>query len=116
MEFRLPDPYYVGVELAASSFVLTGLDGTPIFNPPKSLWIDCYANVGAWIDDPHQGLYDPIRSATDPGGTDMTDCGSGWQAPTQPTDQARIWVLIRDDRGGIGWLEKRVIVRNPQTP
>jgi len=41
---------------------------------------------------------------------------SPWQAPTQPTDQARVWVVIRDDRGGIAWLEKRVIVRDPEAP
>ena len=117
------DPYYVGIELAASSFLLTGLDGTPIINPLKSLWIDCYYNAGAWIDDPNQALDPPdvsdathLQLVVSNSLTEMTGCGGGWQAPTQPTDQARVWVVIRDDRGGIAWLEKRAIVRNSQTP
>lgn len=120
---RSCDPYNVGVEVAASSFVLTGLDGTPIINPLKSLWIDCYYNAGAWIDDPDHALAPPflndpveLQRLVNDGLTVMTGCGGGWQAPTQPTDQARVWVTIRDDRGGIAWLEKRVIVRNLEAP
>jgi hypothetical protein len=115
------DPYGIGVELAASSFLLTGSDGTLISNPLKSLWIDCYYSAGAWIDDPDHALEAPF--ATDPDlfahvdtSSMMTGCGGGWQAPSQETDQARVWVIIRDDRGGIAWLEKRVIVRNSVTP
>ena len=38
------------------------------------------------------------RGATDP--TPYTD--DGWTAPTAP-GQAWIWVVLRDDRGGVGW-------------
>jgi hypothetical protein len=112
--------YDIGVELGVASFFLTGLDETLIFNPPKSLWIDCYSNTGAWPDDPHHGLSAPSASEfvghniSKPADLDnytaMDGCGY-WQPPTQPTDQARVWAVIRDDRGGIGWLEKRVVVR-----
>ena len=108
----------IGVEVDASSFLLTGLDGRLILSPLKSLWIDCYANAGAWIDNPHHGLDPPfVNDVADlkilanlNGLTDMTGCGGGWQAPLQATDQARVWAVIRDDRGGIGWLEKRFFV------
>jgi hypothetical protein len=113
------DVHDVGAEVAASSFVLTGLDGTVILNPLKSLWIDCYANAGAWPDDPRHGIGPPIVNDVSTSNISaylkvlsaMTGCGSGWQAPPQPTDQARIWVVLRDDRGGIAWREQRVVVR-----
>jgi hypothetical protein len=109
----------IGIEVADSSFVLTGLDGTLIPNPLKSLWVDCYSNTGAWPDDPHHGISGPpVNEFTDPNLsayldvlTTMTGCGNGWQAPTQPTDQARVWAVVRDDRGGLAWLEKRFVVR-----
>jgi hypothetical protein len=39
------------------------------------------------------------RAATDP--TPMTD--DGWTAPTTP-GPAHVWVVLRDDRGGVGWM------------
>ncbi len=112
--------YDVGVEVGVASFFLTGLDETLIFNPPKSLWIDCYANAGGWPDNPHYGFSAPPvsefagRNISKPADLDnytaMEGCGY-WQPPAQPTDQARVWAVIRDDRGGIAWLEKRFVVR-----
>ena len=41
------------------------------------------------------------RTESDPDGVDTSN---GWTAPTEigPT---RLWVVLRDDRGGVGWSE-----------
>lgn len=39
------------------------------------------------------------RSESDPDGTDTTN---GWRAPKTP-GPVRIWTVLRDDRGGVGW-------------
>jgi hypothetical protein len=96
--------HYLGMLVPPLSFVVTGLDGTPILRPMKSLWIDCYANAGALPDDARQGLEPPNV------GTGAAGCAA-WQAPTQATEQARLWMVLRDDRGGIAWHEQRIFVR-----
>jgi hypothetical protein len=105
------DPHYIAMQVADSSFVLTGLDGTLVPSPHKSLWMDCYANTGAWNKDDRIELDAPIvNNIADLAKSEWAGC-SPWHAPTQPTDQARVWAVIRDDRGGIAWTEKRFVVR-----
>lgn len=46
------------------------------------------------------------RTEKDPDGTDATNV---WTAPAE-AGAVRLWVVLRDDRGGIGWGEYRIVV------
>ena len=94
--------------MLAPSFHLVGLDGTSIPSPLKSLWLEYYANAGALPDDSRTAAPPPIDSSSS-----SFVRSAGWQAPQKPTESARLWAVLRDDHGGLNWLEQRVIVRLP---
>lgn len=93
-------------EFERASFELTTLDGTPIAAPRKSVWIKYFTNAGRLPSDPNIDVPFPADSAT------RTDrrCIE-WQAPTFPTEQAHVWVAVRDDRGGLTVWDQRILVR-----
>ena len=93
-------------QVPASSYALNGANGSSIWNPLKSLWAQMYANTGVLPDGAWFALPPPL-SPTD---STWSACVS-WQAPTFATDQARLWIVVRDDRGGLSWIDQRVIVR-----
>ena len=100
-------------QVPGASFHLTQ-DSAPIANPTKALWAEYYANAGSLPDDARFALHAPEPNAS-VGGIGTTDLSisycAPWVAPTYATEQARLWVVVRDDRGGLSWLEQRVLVR-----
>ncbi len=94
------------VEVPATSATLTTLSGAPILNPLKSLWFEYYANMGSLPDDPGFGLPAPQQGAAS-----VRSYCAAWRAPTQPSSEARIWLVLRDDRGGLAWHTQRIVVR-----
>ena len=98
-------PSCIDFQLPIQSFLLT-VNGNAIKDPKKSLWAENYTNAGHVPDDARFGL-------TPPEGNEMTVTSpcAYWQAPPFATDEARIWIVVRDDRGGIGWLEQQILVR-----
>ena len=94
------------VEVPSASFALTTLVGMPIYEPLKSLWFEYYANMGSLPDDPGFGLPPPKQ-----GTPSVRSYCAAWQAPAQPSPEARLWLVLRDDRGGLAWHTQRVIVR-----
>jgi hypothetical protein len=98
-------PHCFSINVAPSSFVMEGNDGTPLTAAPKSLWVEYYTNAGSVPDDARFGLGQPQESDRE-----LWYCAS-WQPPTSPTDDARIWLVLRDDRGGLTWRTQRIIVR-----
>jgi hypothetical protein len=93
-------------QVPSSSFTLFTLDGAPISNPLKSLWAETYANGGGLPDDARFAL-----PAPEPNTDTMRSSCAPWQAPPMATDQARLWIVVRDDRGGLSWLSQRILVR-----
>lgn len=59
-----------------------------------------YATAGSFTDD------QTGRTETDP---DAVDTSNGWTAPASP-GLVRLWIVLRDDRGGVGWEEYLVHV------
>jgi hypothetical protein len=93
----------------ATSFRLMTLDGTPIANPQKSLWYDYYTNAGALPDDARLAMVPPDTTAEDERSV-YSYCAM-WQPPAQATEEARIWIVLRDDRGGLTWRTQKILVR-----
>ncbi len=58
------------------------------------------------------GAFDSDTTGRDSTDT-ATSSGDGWQAPSQPTHRNPIilWVVLHDDRGGVGWQEYALDVR-----
>jgi hypothetical protein len=100
--------YCFSINVAAQSFALTSLDGTIVTNPPKSLWVEYYTNAGSVPDegDARFGMRMPQA-----GESSVWSPCAAWQRPAKATDNARIWLVLRDDRGGITWHTQRIIVR-----
>jgi hypothetical protein len=93
------------VEVPASSFALSTPEGIPLMSPLKSLWFEYYANMGALPDDPGFGIRPPPE-----GEASRRSYCAVWQAPSQASSDARIWLVLRDDRGGLRWHTQRVVV------
>jgi hypothetical protein len=93
-------------ELGLASFSVFGIDGTMLGEPRKSLWLDYFTNTGKLLEDGHFSLEPPSDA--------LTPAPSGcayWQAPPIPTEHAHLWVVVRDDRGGLALWDQRIIVR-----
>ena len=85
------------------------LDGTPITNPQKSLWYDYYTNAGGLPDDARLAMVPPDTTAE--GEHSVYSYCAMWQPPAQPTEEARIWIVLRDYRGGLTWRTQKILVR-----
>jgi hypothetical protein len=66
----------------------------------EAVGVAWFATAGAFDND-RTG-----RSGDDP----ATTSDNGWQAPQAPT-QVTLWVVLRDERGGVGWQQYAVDVR-----
>jgi hypothetical protein len=93
-------------ELGLESFAPFGVDGAMLSAPQKSLWLDFFTNAGSLPDDASFALQAP----SDPATPRRTRCAN-WQAPAVPTEQAHLWVVVRDNRGGLSAWNQRIIVR-----
>jgi len=96
----------IDFQMPAQSFALHTRDGTAIINPLKSVWAETYANVGRLPDDARFGIAPPKDAETP-----IRSICAPWQAPQLATEEARVWIVVRDDRGGLSWIEQRVLVR-----
>jgi hypothetical protein len=99
-------PHCLDFELDLASFSLFGVDGTMLTEPQKSLWLDGFTNSGKILDDARFSLESPSDAST----PEVTRCVN-WQAPPTPTEHAHLWIVVRDNRGGIALWDQRVIVR-----
>ncbi|HEY5955600.1 MAG TPA: hypothetical protein VIV60_03560 [Polyangiaceae bacterium] len=92
------------------SFLLYRKDGAALAAPTKGLWLEYFTNAGAVPDDTSFALRSPQTNATD----NVTDQGKPcvwWRAPNVATENAHIWIVVRDDRGGMATWDQRVLVR-----
>ena len=73
-------------------------DGSPI---QEQLWVNYYATRGE--------IERPIRLVNDAtkGWNDQTE--SSWEVPREPGTVV-LWAIVRDNRGGVDWMERRVVV------
>jgi hypothetical protein len=67
----------------------------------EQLSVTWFASIGAWsslkTEVAGQGSKDQVSENT-------------WLAPSKAT-QGKLWVVLRDNRGGVGWVEHRLVVR-----
>lgn len=54
----------------------------------------------AWFAS--DGAFDHERTGRSPEEADEASTENAWRAPDEPGD-VRLWVVVRDDRGGVGW-------------
>jgi hypothetical protein len=92
--------------LAKSSFGIFGPDGSQLPTPEKSLWLDYFTNAGGLPDDPTFALLTPKDATT----TERSDC-IAWVPPPEATQNAHLWVVVRDNRGGLTVRDQRILVR-----
>jgi hypothetical protein len=59
----------------------------------EAMRVSWFASAGAFEHD---------RTGRTEGEADMTTSENHWTAPTE-SGEVRIWVVLRDDRGGVGW-------------
>jgi hypothetical protein len=78
----------------------TGAERYVVFDTTSGGLVDQREGIAvSWFAT--QGAFD--SDATGRAGTDtQTTSDNGWQSPTQP-GPVDIWVVLRDDRGGVGW-------------
>ncbi len=92
--------------VSPESFLLAGSEDVPaeargLALPPKSLWVRYYASAGDLANS--EATLDPARySGTSP--------PAAWAPPPDAADDVRLWAVVRDDRGGLAWIEQRVVV------
>jgi hypothetical protein len=79
----------------AERFVVFDIDSQSIAVQRESIAVAWYTTPGASVDTDRTG-----RQSSD----DTTTSDNGWQAPTA-SGLAHLWVVLRDDRGGVGWSE-----------
>jgi hypothetical protein len=93
--------------LGLDSFSLFSIDGTPLDAPQKSLWLSYFTNAGTLPDDAGSFAVHPPTGAAQ---VERTEC-IRWQAPPRTTEDAHLWAVVRDDRGGLAAYDQRIIVR-----
>jgi hypothetical protein len=84
----------------AERFAAFDLGSQSVVDRREAMAIAWFATAGTFDHD-RTG-----REATD--ATNTSD--NGWRAPAQPS-LVHLWVVLRDDRGGVGWGEYRLDVR-----
>ena len=92
--------------LERASFSVFGVDGIALDSDSKSLWLDAFTNAGSLPDDASFALHAPSK----PSGIQRTP-SVFWQSPSTPTEQAHLWAVVRDSRGGLTVSEQRILVR-----
>ena len=115
------NPALTGLRIAAS------VDGGHAIDAPPGLPLQVYAGetvrlipVPAPRDDPARrygysffttgGSTSSLRSTDTTATGEPADTSVEWTAPLVP-QTVRIWVVVRDGRGGTGWIERSVAVR-----
>lgn len=76
----------------------TAPDGSPI---KEQLWVNFYA-TGGKFDHPVRLVNDAIKGWNDRNET-------SWEPPKEPGTVV-LWAVVRDNRGGVDWRERRVVV------
>ncbi|HSC87715.1 MAG TPA: hypothetical protein VLC09_10615 [Polyangiaceae bacterium] len=66
--------------------------------------------TAAWYTT--SGLFGAEQTARLEQDADGTDTSNGWTAPDE-AGEVRLWLVLRDDRGGVGWNEYRIRVESP---
>lgn len=94
-------------DLGWDSFSLFDLEGVRIRKPQKSLWLDHYTNAGSFPEDV-AGF--PLHAPAERADVAQSSCVQ-WQAPNTPTEQAHLWAVVRDNRGGLTLWDQRIIVK-----
>ncbi len=84
----------------AERFVAFDIETQALADQRESIAVAWFATAGSFDSD-RTG-----RSAADPAVTS----DNGWTAPATP-GPVRLWVVLRDDRGGTGWAEYALEVR-----
>jgi hypothetical protein len=101
------DEHVLALEMTDESFYLQRFDGTTLDSVEKSLWATYYVNAGATSEEDFTFGLAPSGTSRN---TQKSEVAS-WHAPSYPTNRARVWFVVRDDRGGQAWLVQPVIVR-----
>jgi hypothetical protein len=93
--------------LSLDSFRLFSIDGTRLETPRKSVWLSYFTNAGNLPDDETSFA---LHAPTDATRVSRTQC-IRWQPPSTPTEQAHLWAVVRDNRGGFATWDQRILVR-----
>jgi len=68
----------------------------------ESLWVNYYVS-GGWVDDDVRIIYDATT-----GGTPAS--ANALAAASEPGEYT-LWAVVRDDRGGVDWIDVALHVR-----
>jgi hypothetical protein len=94
--------------LTPDSYAIRSTAGDGVSIAVKNVWVRYYATGG------HLSGLGALLERTDGGGqaaaSDDDSPATRWVPPADPDTDARIWAVVRDDRGGMAWAEQRVIV------
>jgi hypothetical protein len=84
----------------AETYLSTNAETRTIQERREGITVAWYSTAGVFAEE------QTGRTEHDSGGIDTTN---GWTAPSSP-GLVRVWVVLRDDRGGVGWGEYLVQV------
>ncbi len=79
----------------AETYLFADPESRTVRERREGITVSWYASAGAFAEEATG------RTERDPDGVDTTN---RWTAPTRP-GLVRLWVVLRDDRGGVGWQE-----------
>ena len=99
-------PHALALQVTRDSFYPKTLDDTVIYSVEKSVWVTYYTNAGNTPTESTYGLAPQTDSQFHP-----NLANAFWRAPNYSTNQAYLWFVVRDDRGGQAWHVQPIIVR-----
>jgi hypothetical protein len=88
------------IRISPDSFAVRPTVAAPADLLSKRVWVDYYATGGSVgdgrvpLDAGDGGTSSPMR----------------WVPPAASDAEARIWAVVRDERGGLAWVEQRIII------
>lgn len=84
----------------AESYLWANSDTRVVSERREGISVAWYGSAGTFVDE------QTGRTESDPDGVDSFDT---WTAPDSP-GLVKLWIVLRDDRGGVGWKEYMVEV------
>ena len=80
------------------------------FGPEEYTYINSSGEAETRTEEPYFSWYSTEGSFDRPFSDYENDPGVSWTAPSDPMrSEARLWIVVRDGRGGMGWVEQTLL-------
>ena len=105
------NPLILGTTMSVSAGQSYQIEPVLAYGPEEYIFINSSGEPETRIEEPYFAFYSTEGSFDRPYSGYEDNPGVSWTAPKDPIrSEVRLWVVVRDGRGGMGWLEQVLLV------